>query len=57
MRVFDKQTSRQLSDAEIIEEVNRDRTEEWQPYTELDLKKIPSDILDWIDLTYYEVKP
>ena len=57
MRVFDKQTSRQLSDAEIIEEVNRDRTEEWQPYTELDLKKFPSDILDWIDLTYYEVKP
>lgn len=56
MIVFDKMTGRPLSPQEILAEVNRDRSDEWQPYTEEDLICSPNDLADWIDPTYYEVQ-
>ena len=56
MIVFDKMTGRPLSHQEILAEVNRDRSDEWQPYTEEDLICAPNDLADWIDPTYYEVQ-
>jgi len=33
---------------QVLEEVNRDRSDEWQEYTLEDLEKYPSDVLRWI---------
>jgi hypothetical protein len=55
MIVFDRVTGRPLSPNEILLEVNRDRSDEWQDYTLEDLRASPEDLADWIDPTYYEV--
>jgi hypothetical protein len=55
MIVFDRATGRPLSPDEILLEVNRDRSDEWQDYTIEDLRASPEDLADWIDPTYYEV--
>lgn len=51
--VIDKQTSKILTAKEILEEVNRDRSEEWQPYNMADLFFSPLDLLDWLDPQFY----
>ena len=51
--MIDKQTSKILTAKEILEEVNRDRSEEWQPYNMADLFFSPSDLLDWLDPQFY----
>jgi hypothetical protein len=45
-----------MSDDEIIVEVNRDRSDEWQDYSIVELKDNPSEVLQWIDTEYYIVK-
>jgi hypothetical protein len=55
MRIIDKHTGKQLTDLEILEEANRDHSDQFIPYTMEDLKTAPVDILDWIDPQYYEV--
>ena len=55
MIVIDKQTGNRLTNAMILAEVNRDRSEDWQDYNIDDLINSPSDLADWIDTTYYEV--
>jgi len=43
---------------QVLEEVNRDRSDEWQEYTLEDLEKYPSDVLRWICIyTVEEVAP
>lgn len=55
--VIDKQTGKVLSDAEVLAEINRDRSAEWIDYTLSDLHA--PDAMDnayiWIDLAYYDV--
>jgi hypothetical protein len=46
---------RQLNNQEILAEVNRDRSEEWEAYTLEDLLLDPRDVLCWLDEHYYEV--
>jgi len=55
MKVIDKQTGKELTKAEILKEVNRDRSEEWQDYVMEDFETMPEDLVDWIDPQYYEV--
>ncbi len=55
MKVIDRHTGRELSKIEILEEINRDRSEGWQNYVMEDFETMPEDLLDWIDPKYYEV--
>jgi hypothetical protein len=55
MKVIDKHTGRELSHAEILEEVNRDRSDEWSNYNGLDLKETPAEVLEWIDPQYFHI--
>jgi len=54
--VINKDNSMIMSDDEIIVEVNRDRSDEWQDYSIVELKDNPSEVLQWIDTEYYIVK-
>ena len=56
MIIIDKHSKKQLSDLEILAEVNRDHSEQFIFYTLQDLKTMPEDIIDWIDPQYYEVQ-
>ncbi len=56
MKVIDKTTGKELSKAEILEEVNRDRSDEWQDYNETDLEKTPNEVLFWVDEKYFTVE-
>lgn len=56
MKVIDRHTRKQLSHAEILEEVNRDRSDEWEDYDMTDLDTIPEEVLEWIDPQYFEVE-
>jgi hypothetical protein len=53
--VKDKHNNHMLSDKQIIEEINRDRSSHWSDYTIQELKNKPSEVLAWIDENYYEV--
>ena len=55
MKVIDRHTGKELTKAEILEEVNRDRSEGWQNYVMEDFETMPEDLVDWIDPQYYEV--
>lgn len=55
MKVIDKHTKKQLNISEILIEVNRDHSAEWQDYNEDDLKETPEEVLYWLDPQYYEV--
>jgi len=55
-QVLNKCNGRALTDAEILAEVNRDRSDDWNEYTQSDLQSTTSDVLDWIDTQYYDVK-
>jgi hypothetical protein len=55
MIVISKDTYQELTDEEILEEVNRDRSEDWQDYTLDDLKKSRKEVIQWIDTEYYIV--
>lgn len=48
-------TGQYLSQDEIIDEVNRDRSDDWTDYTVEDLDENPDDVLQWIDPTYFAV--
>ena len=54
--VINKDNQKILSDKEILNEVNRDRSSEWMDYTMEDLKDSPSEVLYWIDSQYFEVR-
>lgn len=56
MIVIDKHTNKQLNVAEILSEVNRDHSAEWEDYNEEDLRETPEEVLYWLDPQYYEVK-
>ena len=56
MKVIDRHTRKQLSYAEILEEVNRDRSDEWEDYDRADLDTTPEEVLEWIDPQYFEVE-
>ena len=53
--VISKDTNKRLSYNEILDEVNRDRSEGWSDYSMEDLLNTPEEVLDWIDLQYHEV--
>ena len=55
LRVFDRDLNRYLTAAEVLQEVNRDRSADWTPYNSMDLLLNPEDIADWIDPQYYDV--
>lgn len=55
LRVFDKDLQRYLSAAEVLQEVNRDRSEDFVPYDSMDLLLNPEDVADWIDSQFYDV--
>ena len=40
---------------ELLEEVNRDRSDDWTDYTIEDLENSPYDVLEWIEYTIDEV--
>jgi hypothetical protein len=40
---------------ELLEEVNRDRSDDWTPFTMQDLENSPYDVLEWIEYTVDEV--
>ena len=40
---------------ELLEEVNRDRSDDWTAFTMQDLENSPYDVLEWIDYTIDEV--
>jgi len=44
---------------EALEEVNRDRSDEWEEYTLKDLEESPSEVFSWIEhfYTVEEVAP
>ena len=44
---------------QVLEEVNRDRSDEWQDYTLEDLEECPDEVLEWIEYVYIieEVAP
>ena len=54
MVVIDRDTGKSLSNAEILIEVNRDRSEEWTDYNQEDLDAHPADVASWIDSDYYD---
>jgi len=56
MKVIDKHTGKELNRAEILEEVNRDRSDEWQDYTPEDLEQTPGEVLEWIDPQYFLIE-
>ena len=56
MRVLDRHTGKELSRAEILEEVNLDRSDEWQDYTPEDLEQTPAEVLEWIDTKYFLIE-
>jgi hypothetical protein len=37
---------------EALEEVNRDRSDEWEDYTVEDLEEFPSEVFSWIEHVY-----
>lgn len=53
--VIDKSDKQVLADYEILDELNRDRSDEWSEYNLDDLHKNPKETLFWIDTEYYEV--
>ena len=56
MKVINKKTGKVLTDLEILEEINRDRSSEWTDYDLNDLKENFEETTDWIDRTYYDVQ-
>ena len=55
LRVFDRDLNRYLTAAEVLQEVNRDRSADWTPYNSMDLLLNPEDLADWIDPQFYDV--
>lgn len=55
-RVIDRFTQKELSAPAILREVNRDRSDTWQPYTREDLKTAPADVLEWLDSIHYQIE-
>jgi hypothetical protein len=55
MKVINRHTGKELSHTEILVEVNRDHSDEWQDYDEADLNWMPDEVLEWLDPQYYEV--
>ena len=53
--VINKDNNLSLSNEQILEEVNRDRSEEWTAYDLEDLQRNPCEVLDWIDRQYFFV--
>jgi hypothetical protein len=51
--VKDKHTQKTLNMIEILEEVNRDRSDEWTDYTAQDIFLMPEDIAEMLDPQYY----
>lgn len=55
-QVINKCTGHLLTDAEILAEVNRDRSDDWIEYNQFDLQNSTSDVLDWINTEFFDVK-
>lgn len=55
-RVIDRFTQKELSAPAILQEVNRDRSDTWQPYTPDDLETAPADVLEWLDFIHYQIE-
>ena len=53
-RVIDKHTGKELSPEEILEEANRDHSDEFIAYTMEDLEQTPEEVLEWIDPQYFD---
>lgn len=53
MLVIDRYTNKKLTHKQILAEVNRDHSDEWQEYTQYDIRAWPNDVLSWIDPEFY----
>ena len=53
MIIIDRHTHKMLTDTEILAEVNRDHSDEWEDYTMLDLQTTPDEVVEWIDPQYF----
>ena len=53
--VIEKQSNRRLSYNEILNEVNRDRSESWSLFTMDDLISFPDDVTGWLNRDYFDV--
>lgn len=54
-KVIDRHTSQKLTNAQILSEVNNERSDEWQKYDLKDLKQRPTEVVSWLDPEYYDV--
>lgn len=55
-KVIDRFTGKQLNAGAILDEVNRERSETWTPYTRSDLERTPADVLSWLDSIHYQIE-
>lgn len=55
-QVIDKNTNKPLNNHEILIEVNRDRSEDWTNYDINDITYHADEVLEWLDLNFYEIK-
>lgn len=55
-QVINKHTGHLLTDSEILEEANRDHSDEWNNYNVQDLKETPNEVFEWIDPQYFDIK-
>jgi len=53
MIIIDRHTHKTLTDIEILAEVNRDHSDEWEEYTMHDLNTTPDEVVEWIDPQYF----
>ena len=54
LTVTDRYSSKILTELEILAEVNRDRSDEWQDYTLDDLRTDAfHEVIEWLDPEFY----
>ena len=53
LTVTDRYSGKSLTDGEILTEVNRDHSNEWQDYTLNELQTVPHEVTAWLDPQFY----
>ena len=51
--VTDRYSGKSLTDSEILAEVNRGHSDEWQDYTLDELQTVPHEVTAWLDPQFY----
>ena len=53
LTVTDRYSGKSLTDREILAEVNRDHSDEWEDYTLNELQTVPHEVTAWLDPQFY----